>query len=164
MKRFAAVIEINYKTKVIDMEKINQQTINRAKFKIDSLNLHEVKERVIKEKEWTTEEVDLAEKQYKTFLLIIFLYPGEFFVPNTKIDAIWHQHILFTQQYAHDCEKIFGYYLHHTPDATELSDQDVTIKVESYERTRTRFKSVSNLELEKLDFRTDCSNCCGGGE
>jgi len=36
-------------------------------------------------------------------------------VPNFTIDAFWHQHILDTRAYAHDCEAVFGEFLHHYP-------------------------------------------------
>jgi hypothetical protein len=37
-----------------------------------------------------------------------------------KTDMVWHSHILHTRQYAEDCEKLFGRFLHHTPETGGL--------------------------------------------
>ena len=39
---------------------------------------------------------------------------------------VWHAHILYTEQYVADCERVFGHYLHHSPsdDTAEARVQD----------------------------------------
>ncbi len=40
-------------------------------------------------------------------------------VPPPDIDAFWHQYILFTREYATECERPFGGFLHHSPASGE---------------------------------------------
>jgi hypothetical protein len=53
--------------------------------------------------------------EYRRFLALCKMYPGEPIVPSMSLDKVWHQHILNTRQYANDCGDYFGYFLHHTP-------------------------------------------------
>lgn len=63
---------------------------------------------------WEEERIDAAINGYKTFLQDVG--NGSNFRPEPDVDAVWHEHILHTQQYAKDCESIFGAFLHHTPE------------------------------------------------
>jgi len=36
-------------------------------------------------------------------------------MPSQVVDVAWHEHILFTQEYANFCRKALGRFLHHTP-------------------------------------------------
>jgi hypothetical protein len=38
-------------------------------------------------------------------------------MPSRAVDDAWHEMILMTRDYHAFCDKAFGYYLHHTPDA-----------------------------------------------
>jgi len=42
-------------------------------------------------------------------------HPEETLAPSKDVDRFWHGHILDTLKYAEDCEKVFGYFLHHFP-------------------------------------------------
>lgn len=61
-------------------------------------------------KDWL-EDVD----QYRRFLYLVAKYPGQVIVPTSRIDKLWHQHILNTRAYERDCIRLFGSYLHHVP-------------------------------------------------
>lgn len=58
---------------------------------------------------------EVAERTYLRFLTLHLIHPKRTIVPNELIDLVWHYHILDTRKYAEDCERIFGYYLHHDP-------------------------------------------------
>lgn len=64
---------------------------------------------------WSLEEIDDAEFYYRCFLQAHKEFPNKRIVPTRKIDIFWHHHILDTQKYHDDCQKIFGHYLHHFP-------------------------------------------------
>ncbi len=51
------------------------------------------------------------------FLLHAFNPKRSLAMPSVAADAAWHCFILSTQDYARFCEKAFGRYLHHTPNA-----------------------------------------------
>ncbi|MCD6055891.1 MAG: hypothetical protein K0R12_853, partial [Gammaproteobacteria bacterium] len=68
---------------------------------------------------WQAWEADKMCQMYKNFLFLIFLhrYQGntDMLSPSEDIDEFWHLHILDTQQYAKDCDRLFGKRLEHYP-------------------------------------------------
>lgn len=74
--------------------------------------------------EMNAEEINLAIHQYRRFLTLKIRYPGMNLVPTDDIDLIWHTHILDTENYAADCEKLFGRFLHHKPYFGKLGDEN----------------------------------------
>jgi len=65
--------------------------------------------------EMSEEEVLKAVGQYRRFLSLKIRHPNANLVPTDDIDLIWHTHILDTENYASDCQKMFGSFLHHNP-------------------------------------------------
>lgn len=65
---------------------------------------------------WGEARTLAAESDYREFLLFAKMYPAETPSPSADVDAFWHFHILDTVKYARDCDKAFGYFLHHKPD------------------------------------------------
>ena len=63
----------------------------------------------------SNEESKNSEYLYRIFLFLKKTYPNKKIIPTHQVDMFWHCHILFTQKYFEDCNKIFGYYLHHHP-------------------------------------------------
>ena len=66
--------------------------------------------------EMNSDEVLRAVHQYRRFLSLKLRYPKANLVPTDDIDLIWHTHILDTENYALDCQKLFGSFLHHYPN------------------------------------------------
>lgn len=64
---------------------------------------------------WTVEDATHCCQLYKNFLFLMKKHLSLSLVPTREIDEFWHNHILYTRQYFHDCEHIFGHYLHHEP-------------------------------------------------
>ena len=64
---------------------------------------------------WTREFVERIEVEYRRFLTLLAKYPNEPITPGKDVDRFWHAHILDTQKYVEDCERVFGRYLHHFP-------------------------------------------------
>jgi hypothetical protein len=60
-------------------------------------------------------DLEAAELAYRRFLTLHLRYPGRTLVPSALIDLVWHYHILDTKKYWEDCQRIFGYFLHHDP-------------------------------------------------
>lgn len=76
--------------------------------------------------------------RYKKFLRLLQKYPNLPLAPTAEIDEVWHQHILFTRQYAQDCQSLFGYFLHHFPEEySEDNEQQQRIKANSLEKLLT---------------------------
>jgi hypothetical protein len=64
---------------------------------------------------WSLEKANAVEFEYRRFLQLMKMYPGEQTAPLFDVDTFWHYHILDTMKYAADCERVFGYFLHHFP-------------------------------------------------
>jgi hypothetical protein len=92
---------------------------------------------------WSLEKANAVEKEYRRFLCLMKLFPEEDTAPLVDVDTFWHYHILDTMKYAADCEKVFGYFLHHYPyvgmDGTEEDEQ---FRLDSGERMRTLYESI----------------------
>ena len=102
------------------------QTLDGVDFSMLKLKMQDAEEGL----GWSAEECDFVEQDYKRFLALKFAYPDEEIVPNQEIDKFWHFHILDTRAYAADCERVFGYFVHHFPyfgmrDAQDLQDLHV---------------------------------------
>jgi hypothetical protein len=41
---------------------------------------------------------------------------------SPKIDAIWHENLMFTKEYANSCDEMFGCYMHHNPSSNSNGD------------------------------------------
>jgi hypothetical protein len=95
--------------------------------KIDSLNFSDMKASLLGDirtntvlkkqagaapKKW----VATAEIAYKRFLFVCYKYPETTIIPSFHVDAFWHKHILYTDNYIKVCDQLFGRYLHHAPD------------------------------------------------
>jgi hypothetical protein len=66
-------------------------------------------------KAWSLERVNAVECEYRRFLFLMKMFPGEPTAPLADVDSFWHCHILDTMKYARDCRQVFGYFLHHFP-------------------------------------------------
>lgn len=64
-------------------------------------------------------DADKAIQDYKQFLLLIWFNNKagntEVIVPTERADVIWHEHILFTRDYAKFCDDLVGHFVHHMP-------------------------------------------------
>jgi hypothetical protein len=85
---------------------------------IQALDLDPIKLKLMDPEEgqgWTREHADRMEIEYKRYLTLLVKFPAETLAPGKDIDKFWHAHILDTMKYAEDCERVFGYFLHHFP-------------------------------------------------
>lgn len=110
------------------------EQINEQIKRIADLDLEPIKFKLMHIDEglgWPLEKVDLVENDYKRFLTLILKHPDRTLMPSHDIDHFWHTHILDTIKYSHDCESIFGYFLHHFP-YTGLRGPEDKLKAECY--------------------------------
>lgn len=85
---------------------------------IEELDLEPIKVKLMHEESgegWSLEHANAVEKEYRRFLCLMKKYPDEAAAPLQDVDTFWHYHILDTMKYAVDCERVFGYFLHHFP-------------------------------------------------
>jgi hypothetical protein len=80
---------------------------------------------------WTQAHADQVEQAYKQYLKVVLQHPEERVSPSMDVDKFWHAHILDTQRYVQDCERIFGYFLHHYPYAGMLDHDGDRVRAEA---------------------------------
>lgn len=96
---------------------------------IAALDLNPIKAKLMHKESgegWSPAQVNEVEFEYRRFLQLLKLYPEEQVTPRFDVDIFWHYHILDTMKYAADCEKIFGYFLHHYPYSGHEDEDDQT--------------------------------------
>jgi hypothetical protein len=92
---------------------------------------------------WSLEKANAVEKEYRRFLCLMKLYPGEDTAPLADVDTFWHSHILDTMKYAADCERVFGYFLHHYPYVgMDGSDNEKQFRLDSGKRMRELYEAT----------------------
>ena len=124
---------------------------------ISSLDLESVKYKMMKELGWSLERLDETEMQYKGFLSLSALFPDTPHIPTHDIDEMWHYHILDTRKYMADCQRVFGFYLHHYPFMGLMGDDDKARAESLFADTRRGFDALG-IKLAGLD-----ASDCGGG-
>lgn len=137
--------------------KMNQNFVGITS--IDQLNLDPIKAKLMHDKKWSTEQLNLAEKWYKRFLFINLTYPEIIIVPTSAIDIFWHYHILDTRKYADDCQNIFGTFFHHFPYFGMRGEDDANNHACAVSKTRELFSlhfSETFNELTGMIFN-DCN-------
>ena len=119
-----------------------------------NININNLENKVKRENNWDEATWALASKEYLRFLKLRQKYPSVTLVPNELIDAVWHAHILNTEQYHADCDRLFGKYLHHVPHL----DDDVSEENEQgYLETQQLFQS----EFGEAMFVSQAARCQG---
>ncbi|MGZ3184761.1 MAG: glycine-rich domain-containing protein [Telluria sp.] len=85
---------------------------------------------------WSRERADANELEYRRFLYLHKLFPNENIVPFKDVDTFWHYHILDTSNYAKDCDRLFGYFLHHVPSPVQKNDEQARAHAQAAQRMR----------------------------
>lgn len=63
---------------------------------------------------WDEEFAERVIMEYKKFMYLICTKTEA--APCYLVDQVWHQHILYTKDYADFCQKFYGGFIHHNPD------------------------------------------------
>ena len=93
---------------------------------------------------WSDAELDLGAQEYRRFLALHLMYPEMDVVPcGLVVDSVWHAHILDTQAYAPDCERVFGFFLHHFPYFGMRGEQDASDLESAYDQTSSNIAPLS---------------------
>src|SRR5882672_7123954 len=125
--------------------KLTKLPVERAVAAIHALDLEPIKLRVMDPelgKGWTREYAESVEPAYRHYLTLLVKHPGdaEDIVVSKEVDEFWHTHILHTMRYTEDCEKVFGTYLHHNPDAGGRAPAEIERKAALVEKTRRLYQ------------------------
>jgi hypothetical protein len=115
---------------------------------IATLDLAPIKSKLMHElsgEGWSLEHTEAVEREYRRFLFLMKEFPYEHTAPLIDVDIFWHYHILDTVKYAADCERVFGYFLHHDP-YNGLGDEDNRL---AHQRSAIRMRQLYEEEFNE---------------
>jgi hypothetical protein len=118
---------------------VTDRPVEQVVAAIGALDLEPIKFKLMDPEEgegWSRPHVDQMELAYKRFLTLFVTHPEETLAPSKDVDKFWHGHILDTLKYAEDCEKVFGYFLHHFPYFGMRGAEDAANQARAAEATR----------------------------
>jgi hypothetical protein len=82
--------------------------------------------------------------------------------PPEKIDAGWHEFILFTRQYHEFCIEMFGRFIHHTPYSSSTPEEVRGNSQKTREMAEALFGPLNlNEEHWGPSIKVGCSACGG---
>lgn len=90
----------------------------------------------------TDAQLDTMETEYRKFLALRLAHPGAAIVPCKLVDEMWHRHILDTQAYANDCDRIFGFFVHHFPYFGMRGESDAQDLADAYGETLELYRAA----------------------
>ena len=91
---------------------------------------------------WSRSKANALDVEYRRFLYLMVAFPEEQTAPTVDVDTFWHYHILDTIKYAADCEKTFGFFLHHYPHLGMEGEHDVGAQLRGGERMRELYEQT----------------------
>lgn len=151
-------------------QNLRKKTSEQMVEAIFALDFSPIKFKLMDRKEghgWTAAEADACELEYKRFLTLLAKFPEEVIVPNTDVDKFWHGHILDTIKYAEDCDKVFGYFLHHFPYFGMRGEQDAAnlanAALNTYRLYEQEFGDAKAMDVSYCG-RADVSYCGAGAD
>jgi hypothetical protein len=120
--------------------------ISNTEFKaIAELDLDPIKVKLMHKESgegWSLEKANAVEFEYRRFLQLMKMYPGEQTAPLFDVDTFWHYHILDTMKYADDCEQVFAYFLHHFPYIGLRGEEDEAAHQEAGARMQELYETT----------------------
>ncbi|WP_136417515.1 hypothetical protein [Herbaspirillum sp. ST 5-3] len=125
------------------MKKNTEMAVEKTVAAIFALDLDPIKFKLMSKEDgygWTQAKADHYEQEYKRFLSLVVKFPEESIVPSVNVDKFWHAHILDTMKYAEDCDKVFGYFLHHYPYFGLRGEEDAANQVKAADATRRLYE------------------------
>jgi hypothetical protein len=102
--------------------------------------------------------------EYKRYLIMKKNFPKLELAPSPLVDEVWHMHILDTRQYMKDCDRIFGFYVHHAPSFGD-SEEEKDHMGDRYKQTLMIYEEVFGESPSEWVWprinSADCNGCNG---
>jgi len=86
-----------------------------------------------------------------------------FLAPTKKVDAGWHEFILFTEDYASFCQNFLGRFIHHRPSRKEDAYDGARALRFTKAFAASTFGALSDNWKIRPTERNQCVDCDGGG-
>lgn len=123
-----------------------------------------LEEKLYKEGKFNSQEdYNIAFTELKKYFLLLQLKGKDTPMGSEKVDAVWHQFILFTMAYHKFCNYFFGEFIHHLPN-TSFTPMKKSKEISF----SNRYKEVFGDEIHEVWGHAaacdggGCSGCRGG--
>jgi hypothetical protein len=112
---------------------------------------------------WSADYCMRVAVEYRRFLSLTRIYRDRAVVPSKIVDTFWHAHILDTQAYSVDCERLFGFFVHHFPYFGMRGPEDAQALGDAYDTTLALYAKHFGPAPVDLWARTGAARCpnCG---
>lgn len=108
---------------------------------IAALDLDPIAYKLCLDEGWALEYLDAQIAEYRIFLQAVRNGGGDL-VPTRAVDEVWHHHILDTQKYGEDCERLFGRFVHHYPYSGLMGEEDAIQQRGRFERSLSIYDGI----------------------
>ena len=135
----------------------NDGQIAAALEKAASLDFTMLKRKLGEEKGWSPEYQNEVEDLYRRFLALNIVYRDQKICPTGPIDEFWHNHILDSRAYRHDCQELFGEYLHHFPYFGMRGPSDRADLESAFEQSRVLF--IRHFGIDPCGSESQARGC-----
>jgi hypothetical protein len=123
--------------------------------KLEDFEAHYLEKKLLQERVFNSrEEYQEAFTEFKKYAALSNIFEGEQLgMVSEKVDAVWHQFILFTKNYEQFCNDYLGRFLHHFPNLDKDKRDNGSVKSfrERYTQVYGKIPEIWGLE----------SNCTG---
>eukprot|EP00928_Gymnodinium_smaydae_P016481 TRINITY_DN1618_c0_g1_i4.p1 TRINITY_DN1618_c0_g1~~TRINITY_DN1618_c0_g1_i4.p1 ORF type:complete len:294 (-),score=59.51 TRINITY_DN1618_c0_g1_i4:233-1060(-) len=119
--------------------------------------------RVMEEHGWSAERAEGALGEYLRFLLLLAEAPRRELIASSDVDLVWHEHLIDTENYARDCFRLFGFFLHHRRARTAEEFAGIS---ESYQLTKETYAARFGAAPPPSFWgsETTAASMCGGSK
>lgn len=91
----------------------------------------------------SVEEATLLFREAKRYFVLVHEdYPKLWEMYSLRIDEVWHQFVLFTNEYMKFCRRYFGRYLPHAPSNAPIPEEVAAMRVGTFEDFRARYEEL----------------------
>ncbi|MBS3070918.1 hypothetical protein J4407_01295 [Candidatus Pacearchaeota archaeon] len=133
--------------------------------KLNGFDAPYLQEKLIEKGEFSSvEEYQEAFIEFKRYVFLTQIFGNNLAMMSTKVDAIWHQFILFTKAYHDFCEDNLQYFLHHTP---YINGTPKSKRIEGFMNFKKYYKMIFGeipkiWDLDKKDLNENSVCNCDG--
>ena len=138
-----AVLEVELPLGIKPTVKLSELHMNQLD-RLESFDLWFVKEKLLAKKLIDENHIDEAISEFKRFIALLIIDEGGVVMYSSEVDEVWHTFILFTREYAHFCEEVYGTFIHHNP-YTSRTVQPLHTFASFSERYKKVFGELSKL-------------------
>ena len=142
----------------------NSIEIDRDKVieKVMAYQMPDIIERCKKDFDYTDEDMQILEKEFKRFLILCILRPDSdpgVGMYSKDVDNLWHTFILFTKEYAAFCMRYNNSFIHHVPTLDkDRTPEKLKNSGKKFQKFINMYETTFNEEIHPIWFLDRCEN------